>query len=86
MSKLALIRDPRFQKHLTPDAHPETPQRLVAIDNVLAGYSLRQGLDELAPRLARESDIALVHKASYMEQLQANAERLQAIESNDQHK
>ncbi len=82
MSKLALIRDPRFQKHLTPDAHPETPQRLVAIDNVLAGYSLRQGLDELAPRLARESDIALVHKASYMEQLQANAERLQAMESN----
>lgn len=76
MSKLALVRDPRFQEHLTPDAHPETPMRLAAIDKVISRFKLEHALSELSPRSALESEIASVHKESYIESLCRDAEAL----------
>ncbi|HMW91560.1 MAG TPA: histone deacetylase [Candidatus Obscuribacter sp.] len=80
MSRLALVRDPRFQKHQTPDAHPETPHRLVAIDNVISRFSLEHGLTELPPRAAETGQIAAVHKPSYIEKLHENALKLSGEE------
>lgn len=76
MSRLVLVRDPRFQKHQTPDAHPETPQRLVAIDHVISKYAVAAAVHELEPRRADPEQVALVHKESYIEDLERGAERL----------
>ncbi|MBN9396999.1 MAG: histone deacetylase [Candidatus Melainabacteria bacterium] len=75
MSKMVLIRDPRFKKHQTPDAHPESPSRLSSIDNVIAKWALAQRVNEVLPRKATFTDIARVHKESYVEELKDKAER-----------
>jgi len=75
MSRLALVRDPRFLNHITPDAHPESPQRLAAIDTAFVKAALDNSVKQLEPRSAMEDEIALVHKASYIEQLQDDTKR-----------
>lgn len=73
MSRLALVRDPRFLNHITPDAHPESPQRLAAIDSAFLKAALDNSVRQLEPRSAIEEEIAYVHKESYIEHLQADA-------------
>ncbi|MGD9683645.1 MAG: histone deacetylase [Candidatus Obscuribacterales bacterium] len=73
MSRLKLVRDPRFQDHLTPDMHPETPARLAAIDRVLTGEREKLGFQELEPRQASEEDIARIHEPGYIEELSRKA-------------
>jgi acetoin utilization deacetylase AcuC-like enzyme len=73
MSKLVLIRDSKFQLHLTPTTHPESPERLAAIDQAFYKGALESAIDQLEPRFAHENEISLVHSASYVEQLQIKA-------------
>lgn len=81
MSRLALVRDPRFQDHHTPDSHPESPRRLAAIDSAFARCALDGGVKELAPRAARDYEITAVHRESYIEHLLEDEKR--AAEIND---
>jgi acetoin utilization deacetylase AcuC-like enzyme len=69
MSKLALIRDEKFQHHLTPELHPESPQRLAALDRALEQNAMDSSLDQLRPRPAVEDEICLVHDPAYVEEL-----------------
>ncbi|HEY9786363.1 MAG TPA: histone deacetylase [Candidatus Obscuribacterales bacterium] len=80
MSKLALIRDERFREHRTPDLHPESPQRLQAIDKAYFTSTLEGHVKELAPRVASEDEIAVIHNAGYIEELNKDA---QAAERED---
>jgi acetoin utilization deacetylase AcuC-like enzyme len=75
MSRLALVRDPRFLQHLTPESHPESPQRLVAIDNAIARHALDQDLSQLTPRAASEEEISYIHSPSYIEHLFEDTEK-----------
>lgn len=69
MSKLVLVRDDKFQDHITPEMHPESPKRLAAIDDALKTSQLINQLKETQPRLASDDDLVRVHKESYLEQL-----------------
>ncbi|MBS2011248.1 MAG: histone deacetylase [Cyanobacteria bacterium SZAS TMP-1] len=75
MSRLALVRDERFLQHITPETHPESPQRLVAIDNAIARHALDHDLQQLTPRLASEDEISLIHSPAYIEHLYDDAEK-----------
>ncbi len=74
MSKLALIRDPKFQLHLQPPFHPESPQRLAAIDQAFARSTLDNSVEQLEPRLAAPDEIALVHSPAYIEDLERDSQ------------
>src|SRR5687767_10437474 len=80
MSKLVIVRDARFQDHLNPDLHPESPQRLAAIDQALHQSRLIDTLEQKQPRSASEDEIASVHNHSYIENLQREAEHAQKFE------
>jgi acetoin utilization deacetylase AcuC-like enzyme len=69
MSNLVLVRDTKFQQHLTPELHPESPQRLAAIDTAFHKSSVEHNIEEMAPRVADEDQIATVHNPSYIEDL-----------------
>jgi len=75
MSRLALVRDQRFLQHKTPETHPESPQRLVAIDNAIARHALDHDLRQLTPRSASEDEISLIHSAAYIEHLYDDSEK-----------
>ena len=63
MSKTGIVWDERYLKHETGEGHPECPQRLVAIKEVLDA-DLK--LIELKPRLATKEEVAWVHSPEHI--------------------
>jgi acetoin utilization deacetylase AcuC-like enzyme len=74
MSRLSLIRDKKFRDHITPEEHPESPARLVALDKMMHSMSLNESFKELAPRAASEEEIAIVHSQDYIAGLKEGSE------------
>jgi acetoin utilization deacetylase AcuC-like enzyme len=68
----ALIYDPVFLEHRTPDSHPERPQRLAMAMKVLEALNWleRDGLVQLAPRAATQDELALVHERAYIRRVE----------------
>ena len=60
----ALIYDPIFLEHITPENHPDKPERLQVAMNVLEALNWleRDGLVLLEPRAASEDELAAVHE------------------------
>jgi len=73
----ALIYDPLFLEHLTPGNHPDQPERLRAVIEVLENLNWmeREGLLHLAPRAASIEELALIHTPAYIQRVQHAAER-----------
>jgi len=61
------VRDPRFQEHRPPRAHPECPERLQAIERALDGLSDR--VRAVAPREATTDELLLAHHRQYLDAL-----------------
>jgi acetoin utilization deacetylase AcuC-like enzyme len=81
MSRLSIIQDTKFQDHRTPDSHPESPQRLAAIDRALKKSPLSEHVTRLEPREATEADLTVVHSSNYIEQLKEKADRAEKEQS-----
>ena len=73
----ALIYDPIFLEHFTPDAHPDQPERLRRSVEALEalGWMQREGLVHLAPRAASEAELALLHTPAYIQRVKNAAAR-----------
>ncbi len=71
MSSLAIVKDGRFMEHNPGDGHPESPNRLRVIYDVIEKEFA--GLPLITPRLASESELALIHDAHYIQTV-ANTE------------
>ena len=75
MSGLVLVRDVRFQQHINPELHPESSDRLKAIDKALDETSLISQVRQFSPRFASEDELATVHRAYYIERLQQESQK-----------
>ena len=64
MPSLAIIKDDRYLEHDPGTGHPESPNRLRVIHD-LVGKEF-SSLPLIAPRLAGESELALIHDPSYI--------------------
>ena len=73
----ALIYDPIFLEHITPENHPERPERLIMAMNVLEALNWleRDGLTLLKPRAASEDELAAVHERSYIHKVEEAARK-----------
>jgi len=71
MSSLALIKDDRYMEHNPGDGHPESPDRLRVIHELIDREF--SGLPLIPPRLATESELALIHDPFYIQTV-ANTE------------
>lgn len=76
----ALVYDPIFLEHITPDHHPERPQRVQKAWLVLEALQWleREGLIQLAPRMATVDELALVHDRAYIHEIEAFSEEVAA--------
>jgi acetoin utilization deacetylase AcuC-like enzyme len=74
----ALIYDPIFLEHLTPQKHPERPQRLEMAIKVLEAldWLQRDGLVQIPPREATQDELAAVHDRAYIRQIKEVAEEV----------
>jgi acetoin utilization deacetylase AcuC-like enzyme len=79
----ALIYDPIFLAHTTPDAHPEQPERLQRVIEVLEALNWmgRSGLVHLRPRAASEEELALIHDPAYIRRVRQAAERTARLQA-----
>lgn len=75
MSNLVFVYDPQFQKHLTPESHPESPNRLAAIENALHRSELIKQVKRAEPRAATGDELASVHNPHYIESLEKRGEQ-----------
>ena len=64
MSTLAIIKDDRYLEHSAGESHPESPNRLRVINDLIAKEF--SDLPLIAPRLATEDELAAVHDPSYI--------------------
>ncbi len=64
MPSLALIKDDRYLEHNPGDGHPESPDRLRVIHELIDREF--SGLPLIPPRLATASELALVHDPIYI--------------------
>ncbi len=77
----ALLYDPIFLEHITPENHPDKPERLQMAMNVLEAldWLKRDGLTLLAPRAASEDELAAVHERSYIHTVEEAARKAAEI-------
>ncbi len=62
-----VVRDPRFREHVPARAHPERPERLVAVDRALE--TLGDSIRTLEPRAATDEEVLEVHERGYLDAL-----------------
>jgi acetoin utilization deacetylase AcuC-like enzyme len=62
-----VVRDPRFRTHVPPHSHPESPERLVAIDRALDPLAAQ--MRQLAPREATGEELLRAHGREYLDAL-----------------
>jgi acetoin utilization deacetylase AcuC-like enzyme len=76
-----LIYDPIFLEHITPENHPDQPQRLEMAMKVLEALNWleRDGLVLLAPRAASEDELAAVHEHDYIHEVEEAARKAAEI-------
>jgi acetoin utilization deacetylase AcuC-like enzyme len=83
MSKTAIVRDHRFLEHRTGSDHPESPQRIEAIYNMLERPEMVGRFATIEPRLADKAEILLVHSPAYLKKVAATATRAYTALSPD---
>jgi acetoin utilization deacetylase AcuC-like enzyme len=72
MSKTALLLDERFTEHDAVANHPERPERIVALLDLMKSYH-RDGLVEVAPRLATRGELLSNHTRDLVEAVEASS-------------
>ena len=75
MKAVALVRDPLCLLHSGGAGHPESPERLRAIDGMLAGFPLRDRLRDIPARDASAEELARVHKKEHILRIAATRGR-----------
>lgn len=65
MSATALVKDDRYLEHNPGDGHPESPNRLHVIHDLIDKEF--QALPLIQPRLATEDELALIHDPFYIQ-------------------
>jgi acetoin utilization deacetylase AcuC-like enzyme len=75
MNRIAVIRDPIYKEHSCGPGHPESSERLIAIDRMLARFPLREQLRDLPARDATFEEIAGIHEKDYIRMLEGTRGR-----------
>ena len=71
MPAVGLLSDVRFQQHETTPNHPESPQRLVAIERLLDEAGLRPRFRAIEPQPVSEEALRRVHSPAHLDLLAA---------------
>jgi acetoin utilization deacetylase AcuC-like enzyme len=74
MSKIGHVFDPRYLLHQPGASHPERPERLTAIEEMIEKSHLKKKLRPIAARRAEAEEIALVHDRHYIDAVARTSE------------
>ena len=77
MPRIGVVHHPIYQEHDPGDYHPETPRRLAALEEILAGPGAGLFVD-VDPRPATEEEVTWIHSPEHFAQVAATAGQAQA--------
>jgi acetoin utilization deacetylase AcuC-like enzyme len=80
MGSIAFLHHDTFLSHLNPEIHPESPDRLAAIDEAIADSDLSSRLVRVPPRAATSAELCEIHSDRYIEKLEGVAETLKNMD------
>jgi acetoin utilization deacetylase AcuC-like enzyme len=69
--RTGLCTDERFRAHVAPREHPERPERLAAIESLLAERGLSARCIPVAARPATRAELELAHDPRFLDELEA---------------
>ena len=73
MARTGIVKDPIYIEHKTGSYHPESPERLEVIYEMLEGGEMKEIFTPLSPRKATREEIELIHDPSYFDKVAATA-------------
>jgi len=73
--KTGIVKDWRYLEHNMGEAHPESPERIRVIYEMLEEEKGSDFFSLIAPRPATEQEVALIHTQEYVEQIKETAGR-----------
>ncbi|MCP4578146.1 MAG: histone deacetylase, partial [Deltaproteobacteria bacterium] len=73
MGKTGIVKDERYIDHRPGAGHPESPQRLETIYEMLEGSHMKDRFQEVPVRRANLDELTLVHSASYVSQVESTS-------------
>jgi len=71
MKKTGIVRDVRYLDHVMGAYHPESPQRLKAIYEMLEDPDMRGNFTDIPVRTAEREELLLIHSPNYVSMLEA---------------
>ncbi len=71
--KTGIVKDKRYLRHSAGFAHPESPERLAAIYEMLNNPSMARKFTQIEPREATHKEIETIHSPSYVEYIASTA-------------
>jgi acetoin utilization deacetylase AcuC-like enzyme len=71
--KTGIVKDMRYLRHLAGFAHPESPQRLAAVYEMLDNPIMSWKFRDIEPREATHDEITTVHSSSYVKYIASTA-------------
>ena len=82
-SPTGVVIDRRFLDHDTPPGHPESPERLAMLLDLVTRLKTDLNLTAIAPEPAAAEEILLVHSSRYLEQVAATQYKEQTFLTPD---
>jgi acetoin utilization deacetylase AcuC-like enzyme len=73
MYTTGIVTDNRYIKHDPGAFHPESPRRLEALYEMLESGNMRGKFYQIEPRLVEMSELTLIHRQSYIDEVAATA-------------
>ncbi|MCX8117569.1 MAG: histone deacetylase [Desulfobacterota bacterium] len=69
MNQTGIVKDERYLDHVMDPGHPESPERLRVIYEMLEEPDLKGFLELVPPRFATREELELVHSPAYIDQV-----------------
>ena len=73
MTAIGIVRHPIYREHDMGSFHPESPERLQAIEDAINQTTFRTPLVEISPRPALTKELQRVHSLSYIHQISSTS-------------
>ncbi|MEN6469435.1 MAG: histone deacetylase [Smithella sp.] len=71
--KTGIVKDSRYLRHTSGFSHPESPERLMAVYEMLDNPHMSWKYVDIEPRMASHDEIAYVHTPSYIDAIARTA-------------
>lgn len=73
MNKTGIVKDDRYLEHVMDPGHPESPERLKVIYQMLKEPEMKGFLEEVKPRPATREELEMIHSPAYIDEVARTA-------------